>query len=668
MADQTKMTRREAVALAFRHAKAGIPAGPIAISWDEAKQGTAKRPLTRHGHDDFTTDLRELVRVFNDTTPRSGEVWGVGLRPGPAGYVVLDVDTKGSHDGAAALAKLEAEHGALPEHPVVITASGGRHEWLRKPAGAYVGNQGFAEGIDIRADAGWVVAPGVTTPWGSWALQNGHGLTDSPEAPEWAVARLNTTRPAEPARGTGGSWSDVDRASLHPGELAALEALEALGGHSAFRASDGTIRVTRPGKGSGTSAQVSYNGPDVVQVFSSDWEGLPAGTYDAERLSELASMAALMDGETGGTSEEPEQSIWVDLGPYLDGSYTPPEPEIGAARQPDGKRLLYAGKWHTLIGLTGCGKTWFACAHVAAELLAGATVTYAHFEEPSPAGTVSRLLSLGVPADVIKARLRWMDLERRKDYPGALAALDPAPSLVVLDGINAACGTESPSDVETVTKYRNSYVNPATRLGAAVLSLGHPVKDMNRQGERHGYGSTAWLDLADGVGLRLEACSTRITRGAKGTASIYSVKDRYGGVEQGEPDADRKEGWKWLGTLSVDDTAAGGTRITILAPVAAEAAPKEDPVAELAEAIVLVLSVAEGHRYESQRDLAEMLREHQGRGSRKEDVGAALVRLENQGRLQRPRVAGNKPRPGWLTEAGLRGSQDPGTTGSEGEE
>jgi len=352
---------------------------------------------------------------------------------------------------------------------------------------------------------------------------------------------------------------------------------------------------------------------------------------------------------------------WVDLGPYLDGTYSPPVPEVGAQRRPDGKYLLYAGKWHTCIGLTGCGKTWFACVHVAAELRAGNTVVYAHFEELSPAGTVARLLRLGVPAEVIAARLKWVDTNRMETYAEDLAALDPAPRLVVLDGINAACGTRSPSDVETVAWYRKAYVEPATaeRIGAAVLSLGHPVKDPTRQAERHGYGSTAWLDLADGVGLRLTAGTRKIVRGGNGTASIYSVKDRYGGVEQGEPEDPKREGWVWLGTLAVDDLEAvnssAATRAVILAPSDTEAkteAPR-DEVAELAEAIVMVLAVAEGHRYGSRNHLAEMLR-GQGQQFRNDDLGAALERLESRGLIERGPYVERKARPGWLTEAGLK--------------
>lgn len=369
-------------------------------------------------------------------------------------------------------------------------------------------------------------------------------------------------------------------------------------------------------------------------------------------------------GDEAEPATETLQSVWVDLGPYLDGTYAPPEPEIGAARQPDGKRLLYAGKWHTVIGLTGCGKTWFACVQAAAELAAGNTVVYAHFEESSPAGTVARLLGLGVPVDVIRARLRWVDQEHRAGYAKAVESLEPAPSLVVLDGINAACGTQSPNDVETVTRYRKTYVNPATRVGASVLSLGHPVKDVNRQGERHSYGSTAWLDLADGVGLRLEAGPARITRGAKGTASIYSVKDRYGGVEQGEPDAAKKEGWKWLGTLSVDDTGAEGTKAVLLAPTASQAAPGDDRLDDLCHEIVLVLTMRDGNRYESQGELGTVLQARSGRTVRKEDLGAALVRLEDRGLLQRTPVdprRPNKARAGWLTSSGLGWSK--GSTG-----
>lgn len=351
-------------------------------------------------------------------------------------------------------------------------------------------------------------------------------------------------------------------------------------------------------------------------------------------------------------------SCWVDLGPYLDGTYSPPVPEVGAQRRPDGKYLLYPGKSHLLTADTGIGKTWFACVHVAAELLAGSTVVYAHFEEPRPDSTVARLLRLGVPAEVIAAGLKWADTDRMETYAEDLAALDPAPRLVILDGVGAACGGRSINEPETVNWYRAEYVIPATRLGAAVLSITHPVKDPARASERHAGGSGFWLNLVDGVGLRMIPGKPRITRGGTGTASIYSVKDRDGGVEQGEPEG-KYEGWRWLGTLKVEDLeAANGsaaTRAVILAPSESEAkteAPR-DEVAELAEAIVMVLAVAEGHRYETQRQLTAMMRDQHKVKFRDDDLGAALERLERLALIEREPYAERKARPGWLTEAGL---------------
>jgi hypothetical protein len=306
-----KMTRREAAALAFAYAKAGVPVGPIAVSWNEAKGGTNKRPLTRHGHDDFTTDLPRLVEMFNADGLRPGEARGVGLRPGPAGLVVIDVDVKGSADGSAALAALEAEHGALPDHPVVTTASGGRHEFLRKAG--YVGNQGLGDGIDIRSDAGWIVAPGTVTPWGSWGEPGSPlDLSTVPEWPAWIAGRLQGERPERAQNAPVGPWRELDRTALHPADLAALEALEALGGHSACHGSDGTLRVTRPGKTAGISAQVGYNAPGVVQIFSSEWEGLDNRTYDADELAQVVELRALLND--AGTEVPPgERSIRSQL-------------------------------------------------------------------------------------------------------------------------------------------------------------------------------------------------------------------------------------------------------------------------------------------------------------------------------------------------------------------
>ena len=52
---------------------------------------------------------------------------------------------------------------------------------------------------------------------------------------------------------------------------------------------------------------------------------------------------------------EEEWRRWADLRPYLDGTVKKPRADAGAERD-DGVQLLYPKRWHTVIGLTGCGK------------------------------------------------------------------------------------------------------------------------------------------------------------------------------------------------------------------------------------------------------------------------------------------------------------------------
>lgn len=641
-----RMTWREAARLAIAYARQGVPAGPVAIGWDETKGGTNKRPLTRHGHNEFSTDQETVARQFKaaERRCRDDEVMGVGLRPGPAGLVVVDVDVAGGKVGAETLAKLETEHGALPEHPVTATASGGRHEWFRKTG--HVSNRGLGQDVDVRGDAGWVVAPGTVTPWGNWGDPHRvANLSPAPMWPGWMAARQGAAG-ERPESAPGGRWTELDRDALHPGERAALEALEALGGHSAIRASDGTIQLTRPGKDHGVSAQIGFGRPDQVEVFSSAWSGLKVGTYSAEELAQIVETGAMLEGGTGGTSEAEDESPWLDLTAYLSGDYEPLQPTVGARRS-DGRALLYRGKCHFLVGETGIGKSWFGCHHVAAELLAGATVVYAHFEEPNPHATVARLGRLGVPAEVIASGLRWLDVDKARKYREGLKGLDQPPALVVLDGVVAACGGRSINDDDTVNWFREKFVNPATRLGAAVLALHHPVKDVGRRGERGGRGSGSWINLVDGVHFQALPGQTWIGRGRKGWIDLYADKDREGSVMDGASEHPKNAGWRLLGRLEVEDVD-GKVSATLTAPLGAPEGqePETDEVRELAEHIVNVLQL-HGGGYPSQGELTNWLRA-QGVRVRNGDLGPALQWLEDQGRLSRPPFEERKARPGQL--------------------
>jgi hypothetical protein len=340
----------------------------------------------------------------------------------------------------------------------------------------------------------------------------------------------------------------------------------------------------------------------------------------------------------------------VDLGPFLDGTYDPPKPCLGADRD-DEKVLLYESAWHTLIAPTESGKSLWAAWHAAAELLRGNMVVYAHFEETSPAPTLARLVGMGVPRDVLRDRFVWYDCSTSWQSGELAVHLDNLrgpfmhtakaagrPTLLVLDGINEACGQHGwPVDKpEAVTAYKKQFVTPATALGMAVLSLGHPVKDPNRKQERHGFGSTAWLDVVDGVGFRLTPSKDRrIMRGKSGMAILHSVKDRHGQVNSGglhrESDP---EGWFYMGAFCVDDTGST-TRMRLSVPRDDDGNGLDlsDPIDKLGDSIVATLITAPDRGYRGVRALQDMLTAAKVAYD-KSHVGPAVQRLQSAGRLE----------------------------------
>src|SRR5665811_1384776 len=82
-----------------------------------------KTPATKRGFHDATMNPATIRRWWLATN------YNIGIRTGAAsGVFVIDID---GNDGAASLYALEAEHGALPATPEVITARG-RHLWFKQ--------------------------------------------------------------------------------------------------------------------------------------------------------------------------------------------------------------------------------------------------------------------------------------------------------------------------------------------------------------------------------------------------------------------------------------------------------------------------------------------------------------------------------------------------------
>ncbi|HEX8006043.1 MAG TPA: bifunctional DNA primase/polymerase [Trebonia sp.] len=371
-------------------------------------------------------------------------------------------------------------------------------------------------------------------------------------------------------------------------------------------------------------------------------------------LGGVLPVAALPAAQLPTDEVEQQRRRRVDLGPWLDGSYVPPTPNRGALRD-DTRQLLYSGKWHNVDAPSEAGKSMLAIAHARDEMLnAARTVVYIHFEEELPGGTVDRLVAIGLPPALIRERFVWLSNEwawENGDLAAELAGIGDV-GLVVLDGRNAACSRHGrdPALVETVGWFRHRFVSPATRLGAAVISLGHPPKARDRQDERHGYGSTAWLDEIDGVAFRMvSARGGPIRKGASGAAGIHVVKDRYGEVSKlCRPE--ERDGWRYAGSLIVDDSGASydSTSMRLVRPSAEPDEPTRDEIDRLGDQIVEYLGGTESKTYESKTDLGNALRAA-GVTHRNGDLEPALIRLEDAGRLERdPDGGSGRKRKGWL--------------------
>jgi hypothetical protein len=168
-----------------------------------------KHPRTAHGFHDATTDL-EQIRRWWERWPNAN----IGLRTGD-GLLVLDVDV--DKGGDQSLEMLEHRYGKLPVTRQALTGSGGQHRWFQLPAGVKVGcSSGFEDGLDVRADGGYVVVEPSIHRTGNIYRWDGIAGFDEPMAdvPAWLLNILTARRDKA---GTGEGWRQIEiQVNRHP--------------------------------------------------------------------------------------------------------------------------------------------------------------------------------------------------------------------------------------------------------------------------------------------------------------------------------------------------------------------------------------------------------------------------------------------------------------------
>lgn len=111
----------------------------------------------------------------------------IGLVTGEvSNLVVLDVDPK--HGGDATLERLQRRYRPLPITVEAITGGGGRHYYFAHPGHLIRNRAGLAQGIDLRGDGGYIVAPPSIHPNGKayeWVPGHSPDEIDLAPFPRW---------------------------------------------------------------------------------------------------------------------------------------------------------------------------------------------------------------------------------------------------------------------------------------------------------------------------------------------------------------------------------------------------------------------------------------------------------------------------------------------------
>jgi Bifunctional DNA primase/polymerase, N-terminal/Primase C terminal 1 (PriCT-1) len=150
-----------------------------------------KIPATPNGVLDASKDPH-MLRHWWGLNPR----YNVAVACGDvSGIFAIDVD---GLDAEAMLAKLEAQHSALPDTVQVITARG-RHLYFKMPA-VPVRNSAskIAPHIDVRGSGGYTMMPPSLHPCGrayAWSVDSANAFA---AAPQWLIDKI-----CEPQSGNG---------------------------------------------------------------------------------------------------------------------------------------------------------------------------------------------------------------------------------------------------------------------------------------------------------------------------------------------------------------------------------------------------------------------------------------------------------------------------------
>lgn len=151
---------------ALYYAGLGLAVLPLKSPGMPGQKKPGKEPLTAHGVLDATTD-RETIIGWWDRYPDANIGIATGSKSGGLVVIDLDVDEDRGINGYEVLKEWQQEHGKLPETWQSITGRGGYHIFY-KDAARNSNRAALYEGVDIRGENGYIVAPPSVHENGRW--------------------------------------------------------------------------------------------------------------------------------------------------------------------------------------------------------------------------------------------------------------------------------------------------------------------------------------------------------------------------------------------------------------------------------------------------------------------------------------------------------------------
>jgi hypothetical protein len=157
----------------------------------ECRNNAAKHPYARLSPKGLLNASKDPVIIQRWWGP--GIPYNIGARTGAeSGIVVIDVDPR--HGGDARLAELERRFGELPKTWRFLTGGGGEHILFRHPGfriKSTVGvNSPLGNGLDVRADGGYIVAPPSQHITGRQYAINVDHEVELAEVPVWLASMI----------------------------------------------------------------------------------------------------------------------------------------------------------------------------------------------------------------------------------------------------------------------------------------------------------------------------------------------------------------------------------------------------------------------------------------------------------------------------------------------